>query len=136
MDTVTVQLPMELYNALKKYAYIFTQQFPITGGTGEMNFTSSPVIGNQKREIPTLNDVVDEVKRIGSAVNAQRFFNYYTARDWRNKDGSTFEWKAKLKEWGTYNLEKSNREEEKKQSSVYHPTAADVFIFQKQEANG
>ena len=83
-------------------------------------------------EIPTLNDVVNEVKRIDSPVSAQRFFADYQSRGWRNKDGSGFDWKAKLAEWGTYNLERSNKEKEpekKNEPAKYSFKSADMFVF-------
>lgn len=127
METVTIQLPKDLYEAMMKF---FAQR--VATEQGEV-VEYEP----QARIIPSLNDVVEEVKRTHTSVNAQRFFNYYQKRDWRTNSGETFDWKEKLAEWGTYGLEKQTVEKpEEKKAPVYNFTAQDAFVFEKKEAVG
>lgn len=130
--TITLRLPKEVVDMIRKYA----KNLIVSPTSVETNRdTSIPIsktlVGNDH---PSLNDVVDYVKQRNSSVNPQRFFQYYEKRDWRNKDGTTFDWKQKLAEWETYNLEKSNREQaEAKKPNV---DAAAVAAFMAEAKRG
>ena len=122
MTEITLRVPNELAQMIRKYA----RQF-IVEGKGE---TITPSARDESFEVPTKDDVVAECKRIHSPVNPDRFYNYYTERKWMNKDGTTFDWKEKLKSWGTYNLEKTPVGNSKaKQTYDMSVKSADVKAF-------
>lgn len=115
METVivTLKLPVDLFNLVKKYAkaFIVNEQFSNTGiikNTGVLNNTR---LENQQVSTsrPSLSDVVDEVKRTNSNIDPSRFFTYYEERNWLGKDGKPFDWKRMLAKWGTYGLEKAKQ---------------------------
>lgn len=113
METVvvTLKLPKDLYSLLQKYgkALIVNEQFSNNIGIKNTSVLNTNILENpEEKKIPSLNDVVDEVKRIGSNVSPQRFFDYYQKYNWCDKSGKPIEWKQKLKDWGTYNLEKGS----------------------------
>ena len=110
MDTVivTLELPIDVFNFVKKYAKprIINEQFSNTGSIKNTSVFNTTRLENPLNN-PTLDDVVAYAKEINSSVNPQRFFTYYERREWVDKNGLNFDWKQKLREWGTYNLEKS-----------------------------
>jgi len=106
IETVTLQLPSEIVDVIRKYAkrIIVESQFS-TDTVKEKQASPLPTVENF--EIPSYDDVVAECKRLKSPVNPRRFIAYYTAKNWTDKDGMPFDWKEKLQTWGTYNLEKT-----------------------------
>lgn len=48
---------------------------------------------------PTLDEVRDYVKENNYSVDPDRFFTYYKSSDWKDKNGRSFEWKAKIDLW-------------------------------------
>lgn len=111
METVivTLKMPADLFSLVKKYAKgcIINEQFSNTSSITNRSVRNTTSLENQNVSKPALNDVVDEVKRTGSNVNPQRFYNYYEERNWRDKNGKPFDWKQMLAKWGTYGLEKA-----------------------------
>lgn len=50
--------------------------------------------------IPTLEEVAAYIQEIGGGVDAVRFFNTYTAQDWKTKNGSPItDWKSTVRYW-------------------------------------
>jgi hypothetical protein len=133
LDTtiITLKLPNDLANLVRKYAKPFivnTQpSIPVGKGNIYIPFTKG-IEGEKEFEVPSLDDVVDECKKRRSRVSAQRFFSYYNARDWRNKDGSRFDWKVKLAEWEGYNLEKSPVEQVKEKTPPVNRADVEAFL--------
>ena len=111
METVvvTLRLPTDLYSLVKKYAkaFIINEQFS-NGKAIENKVLNSKPLENKTLNNPSLDDVAAYAREINSSVNPQRFFAYYEKRDWVDKNGLNFDWKQKLREWGTYNLEKTS----------------------------
>ena len=110
MDTVivTLKLPTDLYSLVKKYAkaFIINEQFSNSYASKNTSVLTSSLLENpQERKTPTLDDVVEEVRRTGSNISPERFVTYYEERKWLGKDGKPFDWKKMLAKWGTYNLE-------------------------------
>ena len=66
--------------------------------------------------IPTLQEVTEFARSRKSHVSANRFYTYYTNKNWRDKDGQPVtNWQEKFIAWEGYNLEKaSNPNEERK----------------------
>jgi len=53
-----------------------------------------------KRVIPSLEEIKDYISEKGLSVDPNQFFNYYTAGDWHDKDGNPVKsWKQKLISW-------------------------------------
>lgn len=111
MDTVivTLKLPADLYSLVKKYAKQYIINETLSNSYANRN-TSVPISSlleskEEKLNNPSLDDVVAYAKEIKCSVNPQRYFTYYEKRGWVDKNGLNFDWKQKLKEWGTYNLE-------------------------------
>ena len=49
---------------------------------------------------PTLQDVSSYISSIGSAVNPEKFYNYYSAIGWKDKNGNQIKnWKAVIYLW-------------------------------------
>lgn len=48
---------------------------------------------------PTLDEVRDYVKENNYSVDPDRFFTYYKSSDWKDKNGRSFDWKAKIDLW-------------------------------------
>ena len=111
METVivTLKMPADLFSLVKKYAkgcIIKEHSINTSSITNTSNCTTTSNEIN-KTLIPDINDVVVEVKNTGSKVNPQRFYDYYQRNNWCDKSGNQIDWKKKLAEWGTYNIEKS-----------------------------
>lgn len=138
METVvvTLRLPSDLYSLVKKYAkaFIINEQFSNSKAIENTSVLNSKLLENQK---PSFDDVVDEVKKRNSPVNAQRFFQYYERRNWLDKGGLPFDWKQKLAEWESYNLERSNKEQEKAvtQPKISASAVAKFLADEKKEAS-
>lgn len=49
--------------------------------------------------IPTLEEVEAYVKEIGSGVNTKKFYNYYSSRGWKTKEGNPLDWKQAVIYW-------------------------------------
>lgn len=118
METVvvTLRLPTDLYSLVRKYAkaFIINEQFSNSSSIKNTSVLNTAILENQSK--PSLDDVVVEAKRINSNVNPQRFFSYYQERNWLDKNGKPFDWKAMLAKWGTYNLEKAPSRNDKVKS--------------------
>lgn len=95
---VTLKLPNDIVDLIRRYC----RKIIVNDVTG--NTTSNVV--NKATVIPTYDDVVEEVRKTNSNINPQRFFNYYSERNWLDKKGNPFDWKQMLSTWGTYNIEK------------------------------
>ena len=61
--------------------------------------------GNQSKNlstvstIPTFEEVESYIQEIGGGVDAQKFFNTYSARDWKTKKGNPLDWKCAAIYW-------------------------------------
>lgn len=49
--------------------------------------------------IPTIEEIEAYVQEIGGSVNAQKFFDTYSARNWKAKNGSPLDWKQAVIYW-------------------------------------
>ena len=98
METVvvTLRLPTDLYSLVRKYAkaFIINEQFSNSSSIKNTCVLNTAILENQPK--PSLED-----------------FSYYQERNWLDKNGKPFEWKAMLAKWGTYNLEKGPSRNEK-----------------------
>lgn len=58
--------------------------------------------GNQQttNNPPSKEDVLSYGKTVGSTIDLDYFFNYYSASDWKDKGGNLVNWKQKLIQWG------------------------------------
>ena len=116
--TLTIQLPKELLGAVVSLidlirdaagsavrsgdtshpAFITTtgnESYFITSSSNE----SSTDAQNQSRP-RDINEVREHCKLNGFSVDADRFFNYYNRRSWRDKFGTpVLDWREKLCEW-------------------------------------
>ena len=114
-------MPADLFSLVKKYAKscIIDEQFSNTSSITNRSVRNTTSLENQQMKLsnPSLNDVVDEVKRTGSNINPNRFFTYYEKRNWLGKDGKPFDWKAMLATWATYGLEKNGAVQSKNTSA-------------------
>ena len=122
---VTLRLPNEIVELLKKYLR-----------KAIISIENEKPVFVDKSKIPTLEEVVAEVNRTNSAINPQRFFSYYEACGWVDKQGRPIEWKQMLAKWGTYNLERSNKEQEKAKATpkVSADAVANFLADVKKEA--
>ena len=122
---VTLRLPNEIVELLKKYL-----RKAIVSIENE-----KPVVVD-KSKIPSLEEVVAEVNRTNSPIAPQRFMNYYNREGWVDKQGRPFDWKQMLATWGTYNLERSNKETEKAKATpkVSADAVANFLADVKKEA--
>lgn len=70
-------------------------------------------IGKNSKEgdkTPSLADIEEYAKSRNSSVNPKQFYDYYTATDWRDKDGKKVKrWKAKFITWENYEQRTGNR---------------------------
>ena len=102
---VTLRLPKDLYYFVKKYAksLIINEQFSKSTGIENASILNTSRLENQKDKSPrpSLQEVADEIKRIGASFTAERFMEYYKTRPWPD------DWKAALLKWKSYNLEKN-----------------------------
>jgi len=52
-----------------------------------------------KEKAPTLLEIKSYCKQIGRKVNAEDFFNFYSAANWIDKNGTAVNWKQKIISW-------------------------------------
>lgn len=52
-----------------------------------------------RSEAPTLAEVEDYGSEIGSPVDAEKFFDYYSKRGWASKGEPINDWKAVFRSW-------------------------------------
>lgn len=64
-------------------------------------------VRSKKKEniyIPSLNDVIEYCESRNNSVDAKRFYDYYTANDWKDSKGKKVKnWKLKVITWESHN---------------------------------
>jgi len=60
------------------------------------------MVNSRSDNWPTLAEVEDYAAEIESSVDPERFYDYYSKRNWSSKGGPIADWKAVLKSWEKY----------------------------------
>jgi hypothetical protein len=99
---VTLKLPADLFNLVKKYAKPFIVNDSLSNSVAIKN---TSVLNSKLLEskAPSREEVEAEIKRIGASFTADRVFIYYSDP----KHPWPANWKSALLRWKSYNLEKT-----------------------------
>lgn len=76
---------------------------------------------------PSLPQITDFVKNNGLSVNPNRFFSYYSERDWKTPKGNPIDWESKILEWDYE--EKKNAEAAKPSGNPFLDLAREENLF-------
>ena len=125
--TITLRVPVEIAEIIRKYVKSFVVNTALSTDSSIRNINISNTTTVESK--PTLDDVIAFVKERNSPVNGQRFFTYYEKRGWLDKSGDAFDWKQKLIEWESYNLEKSTKEKAEDKTKAQQEQAATIAEF-------
>lgn len=88
--------------------------------------------GNQPKNlstvstIPTFKEVVACIEEIGGGVNAQKFYNYYNSREWKDKNGVPIDLKTSAIHWQNTE-DKFKSKPKSKSESIPESPMADAY---------
>lgn len=74
---------------------------------------------------PSVDEVREYCRDIGSAVDAQRFVDYYTANGWLVGKNPMRDWKAMVRRWGTFVFDEEHGDAPK---DITHKKYSDEYL--------
>lgn len=94
--------PTEYRQGNDKVAAVYRQQYKKVKESKEDNntiLTSTTENFSTVSTIPTFEEVETYIQEIGGGVDPQKFFDTYSARNWKTKKGKPLDWKCAVTYW-------------------------------------
>lgn len=108
-DLVIEMVTATIIDNLKRDAKKMEKRFIANRENGEKGGRPPKITKEEAKEVkkkpkgfipPSLQDVKDYCKERNNSVSADKFFDYYSAGNWKDKDGKAVKnWKQKLLSW-------------------------------------